>query len=363
MMQNARYRKIMTMMKESGASDLYLCPNEFPVFRVKNKLKKVGLEEKLSPDEVRDFIFDTMTDLEQKTFIEEREIDYSLDLDGKYFFRINAYHSSGFPEMVVRALDATPPSFDTLGLPGNVKWVAEEYRSGIIIVSGATGSGKSSTLAAVIDHINRTQQKKIITIEDPIEIRHRSISSSVSQREVGKDTKSFGNALKSVLRQRPDVILVGEIRDAETMKIAINASESGHLVLATLHAGSAEEVINRILGFYPINEHQQMRGLIASTLKSVIAQRLATNIHGKTMPLCEVMTSTLRIREAITEGKSNDDLKEIIRASDQDHMQEFDDYIFTLADVGIITDEEALSKCSNPDELLQRLRQLRFRAS
>lgn len=355
-MENSYYKSILMNMKNQGASDLYLCPDSYPLFRIKGEFHPSDGSTLLNAEEVNDFIFDTMTDIEKSAFLEKRELDYSLSIDNSNFFRINAYFSNGKPEMVVRAVESRSPTFDSLRLPDNVKWIAENVNSGIVIVSGATGSGKSSTLAAIINHINNTQQKKIITIEDPIEIRHCSIKSSVSQREVGSDTLSFKNALKSVLRQRPDVILLGEIRDAETMKVAINASESGHLVLATLHAGSAPEVVNRVLNFYPIAEQPQVRYLLSSVLKAVIAQRLAVDVRGKTLPLVEVMTNTLRIRDAIADESKQHTIRDIIIASEYDHMQEFDACIYYLYQAGVLSLEESLLRASRKDELLRRIK-------
>lgn len=311
----------------------------------------------MTVEECNNLILSSMNPSQQAEFIEKRDFDYAINLDGIGRFRVNVFVASGAYELVARLVAGTPRDITTLFLPESITDIADKERSGLIVVTGATGSGKTSTLAGIIDRINATRATKIVTIEDPIEIVHKNKRSSVSQRELYADTLSFSAALRAAMRQRPDVILIGEMRDAETVSTAIGASESGHLVLSTLHSINAMETIGRMLDFYPQDEQQQVRNLLSNTLRAVISQRLVVDEEGQTRPLVEVMTQTLRIQEAIRDPEKTHDLNEIMNESSYDNMQTFEGHLIHMVSDGILTPERALGYAENRHEMERKLKQ------
>lgn len=338
------------------ASDIYLTPNSLPILRVKNEFKKLK-GEILSVQDCNELILSSMTPEQQAEFIRERDYDYALNIEGIGRFRMNVFVAQGAYELVARLVAGTPKDITTLGLPDVITEIADKERTGLVLVTGATGSGKTMTLAGIIDRINATRPAKIITIEDPIEIVHPNKRSSISQRELYADTKNFSSALKGAMRQRPDVILIGEMRDAETVSTAISASESGHLVLSTLHSINAMDTVGRILDFYPQDEQQQIRNLLSSTLRAIISQRLVVSEEGKTQPLCEVLVQSGRVADAIRDSNKTHDLNHIMEESNFEKMQTFNQALENMVSDEVLTSERAMTYSDNPHELLRSLKQ------
>jgi twitching motility protein PilT len=284
-------------------------------------------------------------------FARDNEVDFSFELDGVARFRVNAYRQRGSVSMVLRAIPFAIRTIAELDLPPVVEKLAGEER-GLILVTGATGSGKSTTLASIIDHINAGASKHIVTIEDPIEFLYSNKRSIVSQREVGVDTASFGRALRRVLRQDPDVILIGEIRDQETMETALAAAETGHLVLSTLHTLNASETISRIISLFPPHMQQQARFMLAGTLRGVIAQRLVPSVDGSTrVPVVEALVSTGRVRDLILEPSRAEDLNRVIQEGDFYGMQTFDQSLIQRVNQGLISMDDALRVATNSSDM------------
>jgi twitching motility protein PilT len=283
-------------------------------------------------------------------FATEYEVDFSYSLEGLGRFRVNAFKQRGSISIVMRAIPMNIKSIEELDLPPAVRDLAEEER-GIILLTGTTGSGKSTTLASMIDHMNRTMRKHIVTIEDPIEFLHRDRNSIINQREVGMDTTSFSRALRRVLRQDPDVILVGEMRDEETVHTALSAAETGHLVLSTLHTVDAPETINRIIDFFPPHQQQQARAMLAGTLKGVVSQRLVkTSDGGGRVACCEIMTMTGRVHDMILDPRQTGNLREVVAEGAYYGMQTFDQHLLEHLQVGRVTMEQALRAATSPHD-------------
>jgi twitching motility protein PilT len=304
---------------------------------------------KLMPPDTDSMARELMPEFRIKEFENEQEADFAYAVPGLGRFRVNAFRQRGSVSMVLRAIPMEAPTFDQLGLPDVVKSLAEEER-GIVLVTGTTGSGKSTTLAAMIRHINTTMAKHIVTIEDPIEYLYRDERSGINQREIGSDTASFKRALRRVLRQDPDVILIGEMRDEETVQTALSAAETGHLVFSTLHTADAGETVNRILEFYEPHEQTQARSMLASVLKGVISQRLvpAADGEGRTA-IVEVLRSTGRVQDTIKDGDVSQ-LSEIIAEGSFYGMQSFDQALYGAVRDGHVTMETALSYATRPHD-------------
>jgi twitching motility protein PilT len=264
-------------------------------------------------------------------------------------FRVNAFRQRGSISIACRLIPFSAGTIPELGLPDVVRELAEEPR-GIILVTGTTGSGKSTTLAAMVDHVNTTAARHIVTIEDPIEFLHLDKLSIINQREVGSDTRSFHRALRRVLRQDPDIILIGEIRDEETVRTALSAAETGHLVLSTLHTVDAGETINRLIDFFPLHQHTQVRSTLAGTLRGVISQRLIPSTDGLRVPALEIMRSTGRVRDAIVDHEQTMRLKDIISEGAFYGMQTFDQSLFAHVSAGRVTREDAFAAASSPQD-------------
>ena len=282
-------------------------------------------------------------------FMREHEIDLSHEIPGVARFRINAFRQRGGISLVARSIPHRIRTIEELALPGVIATLAEEQR-GIILVTGTTGSGKSTTLAAMIHHINLTRAAHIVTIEDPIEFVHKDLRSVISQREVGVDTMSFKRALRRVLRQDPDVILIGEMRDEETVSTALSAAETGHLVLSTIHTIDAAESINRMLDFFPPFQHQQVRSMLAGTLRGVISQRLAPAALGGRVAVCEVLRMTGRVRDMILDPTQTGGLSTVITEGAYYGMQTFDQALYAHVVAGRVSVEDALVAASSPHD-------------
>ena len=339
-----------------GASDLHIKAGSFPVMRVDGELKPVTNAARLTQDDTLDMAFSIMSNRQKQRFKEISEVDIAYGLSGVGRFRANVFQQRGTVSMVLRVIPDKVGTMTELGLPPAVEQIGNEQR-GLILVTGATGSGKSSTLAAIIDHINSTRGGHIVTIEDPIEFLHRDKKSFISQREVDVDTRSFAEALRGALRQDPDVILVGEMRDHETIETALTAAETGHLVLSTLHTLDATETVTRIVSSFPPHQQKSVRLQLAGILRAVISMRLvrASNGVGR-VPAAEIMISTGTIRDYIANEEKTPLIRDAIAAGTSQYgMQTFDQSLFNLFQSGLITLEEALRGASNPDEFRMRV--------
>jgi twitching motility protein PilT len=341
----------------SGASDLHLKPGIPPMLRINGTLVAVP-EPMMSDESVGRYLDELIPDRLRVEFKEQQEADFAYQLPSGHRFRINAFRQRGRITIAIRSLRQPDGDFEGLGLPPVVERLATEMR-GLVLVTGPTGAGKSTTLAAIIDKINRTRRVNIITIEDPIEVVHADKLAMVSQREIGVDTDSFGEAMRRVLRQDPDVILVGEMRDAVTIDAALKAAETGHLVLSTLHTLDAAETINRILEFFDGTRQAQIRRLLAGSLRAILSQRLLPTADGKDrVPAVEVLINTERVAERIADADLTDELPEVIAEGAYYGMETFDQSLLRLAGTGVVTFEEALRHASNASDLKLRAQQL-----
>jgi twitching motility protein PilT len=335
---------------DKGGSDLHLKVGSAPLYRVNGELTLETGAGELTSDDTNGALRDLLSDeLKLEEFAQEHEVDFSFEIEGVARYRINAFQQRGLTSMVCRAIPHRISTIDELSLPPVVRDLAEEER-GIVLLTGTTGSGKSTTLAAMIDHINNTMSKHIVTIEDPIEFVHTDKRSAINQREVGMDTASFKRALRRVLRQDPDVILVGEMRDEETVQTALSAAETGHLVLSTIHTVDATESINRMLDFFPPHQHQQARSMIAGTVKGVISQRLVPGADGGRVAVCEILRMTGRVRDMIVDPDQTGKLVEVITSGGYYGMQTFDQALFGHVKAGRVTFEDAMHVASSPHD-------------
>ncbi|MDX6626674.1 MAG: twitching motility protein PilT [Solirubrobacterales bacterium] len=341
---------LRTLVEREG-SDLHVKVESPPVARMHGELIPLEGFGPLSSEDTEQAFRDIAEARSVAEFEEDGEADFSFALEGVSRFRVNVFKQRGTISIVCRAIPFEIRSIEQLGLPDVVRDLAEEQR-GIILVTGTTGSGKSTTLAAMIDHINRTRAHHIITLEDPIEYLHADQRSIVNQREVGSDTKGFGRAMRRVLRQDPDVILVGEMRDEETVRTALSAAETGHLVLSTVHTLDATETINRIIDFFPPHLQQQARVMLSSTLKGAIAQRLVPDISGEgRVPASEVLVVTGRVQDLILNPEETGKITEVISEGEYYGMRTFDQALMTYAMEGRISEQVAMDYASNPHDL------------
>ena len=343
--------ELLRVAVTNGASDLHLKVGSYPMMRVNGTLHVCSEEKRLERADT-EAMAEAMLSVEQRAkFKAAQEIDLAYSIPGLGRFRSNIFQQRGTVGLVLRVIPTRIKTVDELGLPPVLKHIASEER-GLVLVTGTTGSGKSTTLAAMIDHINSTRAAHIMTVEDPIEYLHRDHLSLVNQREVAVDTGSFSHALRSALRQDPDVILVGEMRDHETVETALLAAETGHLVFSTLHTLDATETINRIIAVFPPHQQRQVRIQLASILKGVISQRLMPRADGLgRVPAVEVMISTAFIRDCIVDKDKTSMIHGAIAAGTSQYgMQTFDQSIFSLYQQGFVTLEEALRWASNVDE-------------
>src|SRR5688572_29417601 len=335
----------------SGASDLHLKVGSYPMMRVSGTLVVASETKRLDREDTEAMAESIFTPDTRGKFRKAQEVDLAYSVAGLGRFRCNVFQQRGTVGMVLRVIPTKIKNIDELGLPPVLKRVASEER-GLVLVTGTTGSGKSTTLAAMIDYINSTRAAHIMTVEDPIEYLHRDHHSIVNQREIAVDTKSFAQALRSALRQDPDVILVGEMRDFETVETALLAAETGHLVFSTLHTLDATETINRIIAVFPPHQQRQVRIQLASVLKGAVAQRLLPRADGLgRIPAVEVMIATAFIRDCIIDKDRTPQIHSAIAAGTSQYgMQTFDQSIFNLFQQGFVTLDEALRWSSNVDE-------------
>jgi twitching motility protein PilT len=342
---------LLRIAVEGGASDLHLKVGSYPMMRVRGTLKAASLDKKLDHDDVVGMSETVMSAAQRQKFKDIQDLDLAYSVPGLGRFRVNVFQQRGTVGLVLRVIPMKIRTIDDLSLPQVLKKVAAEAR-GLVLVTGTTGSGKSTTLAALIDHINNTRTTHVVTVEDPIEFLHRDLKSIINQREVSVDTRSFAQALRSALRQDPDVILVGEMRDFETIETALLAAETGHLVLSTLHTLDATETINRIISVFPTHQQKQVRLQLAGVLKAVISQRLMPRSDGTgRVPAVEVMISTPFIRDCIVDKDKTSQIRAAIAAGTSQYgMQTFDQSILGLVERRFVTYEEALRWASNVDE-------------
>jgi twitching motility protein PilT len=347
---------LLKIATERKASDLHLKVGSHPVIRVNGKLIPLAELARLTQEDTIAMAFSIMSGRQKQKFKDHFEIDIAYSVPGLGRFRVNVFQQRGTVGMVLRVIPAKILTFKELLLPPVIETISNEVR-GLILVTGTTGSGKSTSLAAVIDYINSTRTEHIMTIEDPIEFLHRDKKSLVNQREVEVDTKGFAGALRSALRQDPDVILVGEMRDYETIETALTAAETGHLVLSTLHTLDATETINRIISVFPPHQQKQIRLQLAAVLKSVISQRLLPRADDRgRVPAIEVLRTTGYIRDCIENKEKTKLIRDAIAAGTSQYgMQTFDQSIYTLYKRELITMEEALRRATNPDEFKLKL--------
>lgn len=339
---------LLHLLVERGASDLHLKAGSAPMIRVDGELTPASYEI-LTPDTVRRLIESILTDEQKAKFVADKELDMAYSIPGLSRFRVNVYLQRGTWGIAVRVIPSRPFTIDELKLPPLTKEMAMKPR-GLVLITGPTGSGKSTTLASMINHINENRRCHIVTVEDPIEFLHKDKNSVVSQREVGDDTHSFTMALRHVLRQDPDVILIGEMRDLETTQIAITAAETGHFVLATLHTNSAPATIDRVIDIFPPHQQQQIRMQLSVTLEGILCQTLIPKAKGSGRVMAmELMPVTPAIRNIIREGKTHQ-IPNAIQAGGQLGMMSLDMSLRNLYMQGLITYEDALSKASSPDE-------------
>src|SRR5438270_1416311 len=338
------------------ASDLHLKVGSFPVMRIGGELYPIADAPRLSPDDTLDMAFSIMSNRQKQKLKEVSEVDIAYSVSGLGRFRANIFQQRGSVSIVLRVIPEQTKNAAALGLPLAIERICEERR-GLILVTGATGSGKSTTLAAMIDRINSMRSGHIVTIEDPIEFLHRDKQAFVPQREVDVDTRSFAEALRGALRQDPDVILVGEMRDLETIETALTAAETGHLVLSTLHTLDATETITRIVSSFPSHQQKSVRIQLAGILKAVISMRLVRAARGSgRVPSVEIMVSTGLIRDHIINEEKTYMIREAIaNGSSQYQMQTFDQSLFRLLQLRQITMEEAVHNATNPDEFKMRV--------
>ncbi len=353
--------QLLTIACSKGASDLHIKAGSFPFIRVNGELQPMVEAQRLSAEDTLNMAFGIMNNRQKQRFNENAEIDIAYGVSGLGRFRCNVFQQRGTVGMVLRVIPTTVRTTEELRLPIVIEKIANEQR-GMVLVTGTTGSGKSTTLAAIIDYINRMRTGHIVTVEDPIEFLHRDKKSYVNQREVDVDTKSFSEALRGALRQDPDVILVGEMRDYETIETALTAAETGHLVLSTLHTLDATETINRIVSVFPPHQQRAIRLQLAGVLRAVISMRLvraAESIQGR-VPAVEVMVVTPYIRDCIIQPEKTTLIRDAIaQGTSQYGMQTFDQSLFDLYSRGLITYDEALAGASNPDEFKLRVSGIR----
>jgi twitching motility protein PilT len=348
---------ILKIAIKGGASDIHLKSGLPPMFRVDGALVPLKNGERMVPDDVTKMAFGIMNPIQKQRFEETREVDLAYGIAGLGRFRVNVFQQRGSVGIVFRVIPFGVKSIEHLHLPKVVEKIAMEQR-GLVLVTGTTGSGKSTTLASMIEYINANRTCHIMTIEDPIEFLIRDRRSIVNQREIGVDTQSFSMALRAALRQDPDVVLVGEMRDFETIETAITAAETGHLVMSTLHTLDATETINRIISVFPPYQQKQIRLQLSSILKAVISQRLVPRADGKgRVPALEVMVSTARIRECIADKDRTKEINDAISKGFTTYgMQSFDQGLMQLVKQELITYDEALKHVTNPDDFALRFR-------
>lgn len=339
-----------------GSSDVHLKVGSPPAFRVNGQLVFVKEAPRVSQEDLKRIASAMMNAWQKEKFEKHNESDLAYSVSSVARFRVNIYQQRGTLAMALRPIKHEIPGFPELNLPPALEKIAQEER-GLILVTGTTGSGKSTTLAAITDYINSNRASHIITIEDPLEYAHADKKSFISQREIGIDTFSFSNALRAALREDPDTILVGEMRDLETIEIAMAAAETGHLVLSTLHTLDAQETINRILAIFPPHQHNQVRYQLSQVLRAIISQRLMPRADGNgRLPAAEILIATARVRDCIADPTKTGEIKDVIEQGHLHYgMQSFDQCLFDHYKKGLITYDEAMRQATNKGDLALKI--------
>ncbi|MCK8113999.1 type IV pilus twitching motility protein PilT [Coriobacteriia bacterium M08DHB] len=341
-------------MIDVGGSDLHITVGSAPGIRIRGEVTAIESQKVLTPKDTQEMLLSLLSEEQRRRFETELELDFAYSIPGLSRFRTNIFQQRNSMGAVFRVIPLRIPTLEELQLPRVCKFLAERPR-GLVLVTGPTGSGKSTTLAAMIDHINETRPVHIITLEDPIEFMHKNKRAYVNQREIGEDTHSFTSALKRVLRQDPDVILVGEMRDLETISAALTAAETGHLVLATLHTTGGPETVDRIIDVFPPHQQQQVRMQLSTTLEGVLSQTLLRSTDGRSRVMAmEIMLGIPAISNLIREGKTHQ-MATIIQGGSSLGMQTLDQHLKVLLQAGKVTYEEAIQKAKEPRELAQML--------
>ena len=349
-------REFLQYVVDQKASDLHMKAGGPPYVRINGRLAKTHFPVLTAADCERSAM-EIMQDEQARQFKEKGEADFAYSETGMGRFRVNVFRQRGSVALACRRVLPGSPSFETLGLPVAVKGLADEQR-GMVLVTGPTSSGKTTTTAAMINHINATRSCHVLTIEDPIEILHPDRTAIVNQREIGQDTSDFAIALRAAMRQDPDVIFVGEIRDPETVKAALQAAETGHLVISTLHTTDVSETINRVIDFFPPHQQKQIRVSIAGSLKGIVSQRLVPRLDGRGLvPAVEVLVMNGRVRDLILNSEQTHLLRDLIAESGFYGMQTFDQALLDLFKAGLVTLDEAMRCTTNPHDFQIALRQ------
>ena len=348
--------ELLNVLYQEGGSDLHMKVGTAPTFRIDGVLARLEGEEPVTDEELERALHTMMPPGRWENFLERNEADFAYTMSDIGRFRVNAFRQRGAITFVCRLVRVGSPSFEDLGLPPVIRQLSEEPR-GLILVTGPTGSGKTTTLAAMIDHINSSKAVHILTIEDPIEVLHPDREATVNQREVGVDTDSFHTAMRAAMRQDPDVILVGEMRDPETVQAALAAAETGHLVLSTLHTIDATETVNRIVDFFPAFQQQQIRVALAGALKGILCQRLMPRAEGGRVPAVEIMINTGRTADLIADPLRTAGIQDLIREGEFYGMQTFDQSLLRLVLGGMVLIPDALDAASNRHDFQLNLEQ------
>jgi twitching motility protein PilT len=347
---------LLRVVADWQGSDLHLKAGSPPLIRVDGVLHRVEQEPPLDGHDTEEIALGIMPPDRRDDFHNRNEADFAYGVAGVGRFRVNVFRQRGSVSLVLRMVRVGSPTFDDLGLPAVVQTLAEEPR-GLVLVTGPTGTGKTTTIGSMVDHINQTRACHIVTIEDPIEVVHPDRTASINQREVGVDTDSFIGAMRAVMRQDPDVIFIGEMRDAETVQAALAAAETGHLVLSTLHTINAAETVNRIVDFFPPYQQQQVRVTLAGALRGIICQRLVPRIGGGRVPALEVMVNNGRTAERILDPLRTSEIEEVVGESGFYGMQTFDQSLHTLVTRGLVSVEDAMDAASNRHDFELMLQQ------
>lgn len=349
--------ELLRMSVQKGASDLHLKAGSPPSIRVHSRLIILRDMPPLDPKTCHELAASMLNEDRLQRLNRGEELDFAYSLSGVGRFRVNVFYQRSSVEMAFRYVSVTRPTFEELGLPPVVQSLAEEPR-GLVLVTGTAGSGKTTTLAAMIDHINKTRDGHIVTIEDPIEVLHRDEKCLISQREIGIDTDSYAKALRFVVRQDPDVILIGEMRDEETVRAALTAAEVGNLVLSTLHTIDATETISRVIDFFPPYQQKQVRLMLSATLRGIISMRLLPKVGGGLVPAVEVMVNTGTTKEYISNEEETNKIKEAIEEGDYYGMQSFDQSLLDLFQQKLITLDDAIAMSAHAHDFKLKIQQL-----
>ncbi|MFC3835621.1 MULTISPECIES: PilT/PilU family type 4a pilus ATPase [Deinococcus] len=342
---------VLSAIVKDGASDIHLRTGSAPAGRVDGEIKRYG-DARLGPEHVEGFAREMMTPAMWTHFQEKREADFAYGIPNLARFRVNAYYQRGTIGLIMRVIeDKAIPSFKDLGLPEDTFGQLAQHERGLVLVTGPTGSGKTTTLASILDHINATQPVNIVTLEDPIEVLHRDRMAMISQRELGMDTLSFANGLRASMRQDPDIILIGEMRDKETVEAALSAAQTGHLVFSTLHTQDAVRTVNRIIDFFAPHERDQIRQGLSESIVGIISQRLLPRAGGGRVLGMEILLGTPTVRECIKDAERTEEIKQALLEGGSRGMHTFDQHLAELVAMGKMTPEDAMASATSPHEL------------